>query len=441
MSTLKTNIAVSASDDLIEGVKEAGEEVKARVGKPKLLMFLCTYTHSADKYSEALEFLQGMFPGSPIIGGSVFGFVTKDKFYNDKGVVILSLESDHLEVGVGIGQEVDKNAKEAGKTSILQALDNLDYNPSIAYLAMMRRGVRDISSIRPINGFLLTPGPGPNHPQIGDRILRGISEVAKRMIRMVGGGTMGGLPPGWPEDFELKDFPLAYQFFNGKVYTESVVSVVFGSDLEIGYGCVNGYRPVGPGAFVTEGKGWVISEVNGMSAGKALGELIEEYTEIKKEDFLENAAHSLYSYGYSFGQPEATGDFHWLHSPMKVINNEEILNFTEVRKGSAFALLRTDEKTVKKDNEELVRMIIEDAGTDEMGLVLFFTSYGRHWNLKDAYLEEERAIKRTVGEKTPVLGIVTGGTHGFYKHGPLMDATNTFSAIGISNKLISETFL
>jgi len=279
MALVNAGIGVSQKDNLIEAANEAAEEAKQEMGgkEPKLLMFFLNYDYPKEDYQGAINKVYNVFGGKniPFVGGPVIGFFAKDKYYFDsrllgktisallkgaekmiksfkfKGVAVIALESDYLNIGVGIGVEAFKEPEKAGRDCITQALDNLEYNPSIAYLAMMKKGARDITRFRPINGFLITPGNNSDGTILDRRIIEGITSITKRTVRLAGGGTCSGVKIG-KEGFGYTSPSL--QFFNGKIYENSVISIVFGSDLEIGYGTAIGAESLGKTMFVTNQK-------------------------------------------------------------------------------------------------------------------------------------------------------------------------------------------
>lgn len=154
MSFVYTGIGVSQKDNLIEAAREAAQESKKELGEgkiPKLLMFFCIFNYPKEQYKKAIETVYQVFGDDkiPLVGGNVMGFFAKDKYYFDirmagkaagflmqglgkvlkpfkfNGASVIALSSDYLNIGTGIGLDVNKSPEEAGKKSISQALDNL----------------------------------------------------------------------------------------------------------------------------------------------------------------------------------------------------------------------------------------------------------------------------------------------------------------------------
>ena len=304
MALLKVGIGISPKD-LTAAVRDVAQEVRAEVKKPKLLMFFCTYNYPPSQYKDALAYLKKAFPDSPLVGGSVAGVYTKEKVYHafasrekERGAALLGIDSEYLNIGVGVGRGADKNPQKAGEDSISLALDDLEYNPLMAFLAMMRRGIREMLRVRPISGLMITSGCNNNHNALESEILKGVWNVGKGFIRLGGGGTASSFVPGRISKGKFPELQ-TYQFLNDKVLTEAVISVVFGSDLEVGYGVATGFEPVGPGIFVTEAKEWLIKKANNRPAREIMAEILEAHTAVTKEKFIKETNYSLEEAGIS----------------------------------------------------------------------------------------------------------------------------------------------
>ncbi len=459
MPLVNAYIGVSQKENLIEAAKEAAQESKNELGskKPKLLMFFCVFTYDKKDYKQALEAIYNVFEDEdiPLVGGSVLGFFAKDKYYFDvnmlgkvsgaflkgagkiipsfkfNGVVVLALESDYLNVGTGLGLNAFKEPEKAGRDSITQALNSLEYNPSVAYLAMMEKGAKDITRFRPINGFLLTPGIEPSRQILLDQeILNGIVSLTKRTVRLAGGGMSSGMSGritiGGPV------------FYNDNSYEEAVVSIVFGSDLEIGYGLASGAKALPQRAVITKSKGHVIYELNNRPALDVLREFFEQCTDKKIKDFIDFYLYLIVQ-GYTLGFTDIKGDFYWPFIGTKIIDGKGLSSLIPVKEGLGISLIKITEKSAQEATAEAARIMTEDTQTKDFGFVLFASCAVRGQVLGKKYLKEVEVIKRTLNQKElPILGICSNGEQGFYETGPMVAGCFLISMMGISNRLISE---
>lgn len=459
MPLLNIGIGVSQKDNLIEAVREAAQKARKELNgeKPKLLMFFCVFSYPERDYQKSLETIYEVFgnPNIPLVGGNVLGFFAKDRYYFDvemfgkmlnsvlkglrkiipqfrfKGVSVIGLCSDYLSIGTGIGKNVFREAEKAGRESIEMALDNLEYNPSIAYLAMMKKGARDITRLRPLNGFLLTPGPRPQGEFFDQEILDGMISLTKRTVRVVGGGVSGGLKGRTTKSGSL--------FFNREVYKEAVVSVIFGSDLEIGYGVRTGTQPLPDKVVITKAKGHIVYELNGQSPVEVLRKIYERYAQKKINNFLDLEMY-LMTKGYIMGITDLKGDFYWPFVFVDIVEEKCLKSLYPMREGLGLTFVKITPQTALEATRRAVKDMIEDAQTKDFGFIMFFSCAVRGQIMGAKYLQEIKTIKNVLGKKdVPVFGIYSNGEVAFYKTGDPRGVSFSIAMMGISNHLISET--
>jgi len=458
MALVNVGIGISQKDNLIEAVKEAAEKAKQELGKrtPKLLMFFCIFTYPEKDYKKSLDTIYQVFENKdiPLVGGNVLGFFAKDKYYFDvgmfgkmlglfikslgrilprfryKGVSVIALHSDYLSVGIGVGQNVFKDPVKAGKQSIEMALDNLEYNPSIAYLAMMKKGAKDITRFRPLNGFLLTPGMMSQGEFFDQEILDGIISLTKRTLRLAGGGVSDGLGKTKTKDGHL--------FFNREVYEEAVISIIFGSDLEIGYGVGIGAKALPERVVITKAKGHIVYELNGQSPVQVMREIYEKYSDKKIDDFLA-LEFSLMIKGYAMGITDLKEGFYWPFVFTNIVEEKYLRSLFPMKEGIGLTFIRITPEAAQQATVQAVRDMVEDAQSDDLGFVLFASCAVRGQILGKRYLQEIKTIKKALGrENVPVFGICSNGEQATYKNGDPRATSFSITMIGITNRLISE---
>ena len=422
-------------------------------------MFFCTYNYSEDDYEKGMKKIYDIFGDNsiPLAGGTVLGFFAKDKYYFDvemlegivssflkkagkivpplrfNGAAVLAIESDHLSVGLGVGENVFEKPRKAGEDSINQALDNLEYNPSVAYLAMMKKGARDITRFHPLNGFLLTPGFYKDGTLRDDGVIEGIDSVVRNTVRYIGGGLAQGINP----DYAI--YPRSgYGFFNGKKYEDAVISVLFGSDLEIGYGVASGVDPLPDKAVVTKSEGNIIYELNNKPAAEVIGEIYGHYDKSSRN--LMEKHISLGKKGYILAYSDGKYDFYWPFMLSENIDDKYVKSIIPLKEGTGITFGKITVDSVARDTVEVtVKMMKEDARSNDFGLILFFSCAGRGYLLGSDYRKEIIEIKKNLEQKnTPIFGICSSGEQSFYKSSPVRSASVILTLMGISNRLISQ---
>ncbi|MBI2578063.1 MAG: FIST C-terminal domain-containing protein [Candidatus Wildermuthbacteria bacterium] len=439
-SFISFGVGTSIKENIVEAAEEAAQLARSKIEKdPQLLIVFCTFNYDSKQYSEALKKIRSFFPaGTPLVGGTALSFFGDGKVFDafstggkERGVGVFAVASDYLKIGVGLGDGVDKDPEAAGRIAITSALENLDYNPSVAYMAMVQRGAKDMINFRPMNGLIITPGGTPKHLFIGNSILRGITSVTKKAVRLTGGGT-GCLIT------QDGQFTPTYQFFGDEVYNEAVITVVFGSDLEIGYGTASGFQPLGPGVFVNKAEGWTIKEIEGKPAVEAMAVMFEKEIGIKKEDFVKGPLYAIGAKGYGFGISEVASKSYWPIVPLAVTKEGYVVVTTEVKNGMGIALVENKKENCKNAAVEAAQIMADDVKTADFGLVIMFSCAMRGFILREEYAQEMDMIKQVTGKETAVFGLGSAEEIGFYRTGDMMGSNYIITMMGVSNKLISE---
>lgn len=442
---IKSGTGLSEKEDLLEAVKEAATIAQKKVGTktPKLVMVTHTFNYPLDKGEALMEEIKKVFsPEVPVVGGSFFGIFVEEQCkdaYNSmgkqKGVGVLALDSDYLSIGLGVGLEAGKDPFLAGKEATQNALGNLNYNPSVAYTAMVSRGIKDITSIRPISGVYLTPGmintEGGVAALFDDQIAKGIAAAGGRSIRVVGAGVTGGAPPA------AKGFIEGNLYLNGKVYQRAVGAILFGSDLEIGYGVGTGFEFAKAGFFVTKVNGFMVEELNGKPAFPTLSEELKKHgVELK---IGEPIYYAMAQKGLGLGLPEATENFFWPQIPMLSPDGKGILFNIFLNEGAPLSLVKTSKEACLNVIGDAVKGLLEDTRSEDLGFVFHSSCCFRGTILgADEYFKESERIKKEMDEKVSVFGVSSCGETSFHKTGRLTGAAYTFGIFGITNKLVSE---
>jgi len=457
MALVHAGIGVSQKKDTGEAAREAALEAKEKIKgeKPKLLMFFPNFVYPKKDYQKAIDEIYNVFGDKniPFVGGPVIGFFAKDKYYFDisligkamgsflkgagevlrslklSGVAVVALESDYLSIGVGIGENAFKSPEEAGKKAITQALDDLDYNPSVSYLAMLKKGARDITRFRPINSFLLTPGNDRDGAIFDQRIINGITSVTKRTVRLAGGGLCSGVEIA-KEGFRYPHPSI--QFFNGKLYENSVIAIVFGSDLEIGYGTAIGAKSLGKTMFVTKSKDQIVEEIDGKPAAKRLSEVYAE------AGFKEDPLAAVFAKGIIPAIPEGVSGFLWPVIPVSY-SGDKVVFMSPIKENTVLVLSEITKKSAEEAVSQAVKLMTDDVETDDFGFILYSSCPVRSQLLGAKYMKEMKLIRNNLTDKNiPIFGLCSAGETAFYKSGPSFGTTATITMMGISNSLISE---
>ncbi|MCK4781567.1 FIST C-terminal domain-containing protein [Candidatus Parcubacteria bacterium] len=465
---VKTGIGVSQKNDLVEAAREAAQKAKQEMKgkKPGLLMFYCVYTYQGD-YEKALKVIRDEFGDEtiPLVGGQVLGFFAKDKYYFDiealskiaakitkplgkiikplrfSGLCVIALQSPFLQFGTGIGFETNKEPVKAGKNCVEMALKNLPYSTMTAYMGLMRKGPQEIRKIRPLNGIILTPGgfgsrDGFFRGYLDNQILEGITSYSKEWVKFTGGG-LGGKFVLVEKGGVIED---PYIFFNNKVYQNAVISIVFSSDLEVGYGTDTGAEFVTSIGVVTKTQGWEIEEINQKPALDVFAEIFEKHTGAKKEELLTDFMNVLYKRGYYLGLSEPNTDFFWPLSISQILN-KKLLTLGPVKVGTGLSLVKISKESAQTAARDAAKMMQESAKEEFFHFVMFFSCAARGWVLGPKYMKEMQIIKNILGQKDiPIFGICSSGEIAFFKTGLARGSNATINMLGVSDRFLMARY-
>jgi len=439
--SINVGMGVSQDDNLMKAAKKAAQEAKDQLGgkKPKLLMFFCTYTYPEDQYQRSQEEIYRIFEdkGVPLVGGTTLGFFAKDKYYFDvslfgktmgtalkamgkvfkplkfTGACVLALESDSLNISVGLGTDSFQEPYSAGEKAVQEAFSSLSQ--------------RKISIDEPINSFLITPGLDKSGKSFDTDIIKGIISGSKYHLRILGGGLCGGIS-------EQSPF-MGSAFYNGGVYRESVIFIALNSEFKVGFGIGNSIDPVAKIGLITKMRNKrTIEEINGRPAAEVVFEVVKKHLDIKKEDFLKTPGITGLA-GFALVFPDPTGKFFWPNLPV-VITDEKYVEMTHsgLEKGMLLTLAKGDKESCIEANVNATKLMIEEVGTKDFNFIMFFSCAARGIVMGKDYVHEIKQIKNILGKKDlPVFGICSNGEQGFYKIGSPVATVFIIAMLGISN--------
>lgn len=439
MSSINVGVGVSKDNNLIEAAKKAAQQAKEELGnkKPKLLMFFCTYTYPEDQYQRAQQEVYNIFEDKeiPLVGGTTLGFFAKDKYYFDislfgksmgtalkmmgrifkplrlTGACVVALQSDFLQVSVGLGQNAFKSPRLAGENAIKEAVSRLIYNPQTT------------------NSFLITPGSDKTNKFFDSEILEGMISAFKGSFRVQGGGLCGGVLE--------KIIYTGPAFYNGGVYEESVIAVLLDSKLLIGYGVATGAEIVDKIGLVSKLRdNWTVEEINGKPAVDVVYKVLKKHLNISKEKFVGNPLVAGLC-GFNLVSSDLREDFFWPNFITEVIDKKCIkLMNSDVKEETFLALSKGTKDSCTEAAVRATKSMVEEVDSKNFGFVMFFSCALRGVIMGRDYFDEVKQIKKALGdENVPVFGICSYGEQAFYRKSFPKATLFTIATMGISNKV------
>ncbi len=271
----KLEVCVAESETL-DG-KAAAEEliakIKDSVPHPKFIL-LFTTIHYKDHFKPLLSTIKSAFPDSPLIGGTVAGFITRKNCYV-KGAAAFALYHPEMDVAVGVGHHTKAFPKRAAKQCakmIKEGLQESKYRnrllidvisgPKIPKLPF--KGRMNVVDNR-IIGNILTDIGIPLFSLLGYGFGRE-EEVIKHIFDELGNYNIIGISA--TDDSSCFE---NYQFLDDNFFHKSIVSFGISMDMQIE---LNGFtygHSIGQNINIkTKNGGYVISSINDRPAKNEL---------------------------------------------------------------------------------------------------------------------------------------------------------------------------
>lgn len=234
---LEASVGMSRKWDAREAGREVARNTIEKLSSPPNFFLLFSTIHY-EKHGGFQEFLNGVWDvlpeGTPLIGGTVAGFVNSEGCYT-RGATGLAVNYPNIKVAVGIGHNTGRWPKLAGRRCARKIHDDLK-----------KTNYQNLLCIDFISGVTMPTIPGmPRIVVLKNRILAQMSlallkistiifqkgvareeNVLKELLKILGNNTylFGG------STVDNNVFARSYQFFNDKVFKNSIVTLAIATD-------------------------------------------------------------------------------------------------------------------------------------------------------------------------------------------------------------------
>jgi len=243
-------VGMSRKWDAREAGKEVAETAIKKLSRPPDFFLLFSTIHY-EKHGGFQEFLNGVWDvlpkGTPLIGGTVVGFMNNYGCYT-RGASALAISYSNMDVSIGIGHNTKRSPEKAAKRCTKMIKNGLITSkyPNKFLLSIISSGIvpsipiigrkRVITSkygdvlLKTLNATCRSLQIGPGRE---DEIIETLADELKE-YDIVGGSTLDDNK--WEKN---------YQFFDNKVFTNSVVALGFKTDLSWKINSTHGLKPTG----------------------------------------------------------------------------------------------------------------------------------------------------------------------------------------------------
>lgn len=305
---------------------------------------------------------------APVVGCSTAGEILPEG-PSRRSVVVATIRSDSLQVAPGLGLSISQNPRQAGREAATQAAKAKLESP---------------------HAFLMFPDGLTGN---GAEVIRGVQDIFGLSFPIVGGSAA--------DDFS---FTRTYQYFEGRVNTDSVVGVLLAGPIALGIGARHGWQPLGKPRKVTQALSNVVQELDGLSAVN----LYETYFG-KAAATLKSEVLADMSILYPLGMPIPEEEEYLLRNVLRVDPNGSLVYAGEIPQGSEVRLMMGSKAQALQAAHRAARqaMISIAERTPSFGLV--FSSCSRQRLFGRRAEQEVAAIRQVLGSNVPLIGFYDYG--------------------------------
>ncbi len=288
--TAAKEAASTALDNLVKNCKK----------KPTITYIFFSGNYDVNELSKGLK---SILDGTEFIGGSADAVFYKEKTYL-KGIVVLSIQSDYLNIGVASSDNVSSDPYKIAKKTIEEALKKISLDKYVdPYLLFTRMKKSDVKWMLKIPSFfVMVFSRGMKLPKMGDEtlIIKGIADMIGVNVPIWGGSfgtSLDNLFGGKP--YEI------YAIHNGKVMKDGLIISVNSCSLLYGNSLAHGCVRTDSLGFVSKvsGNGYVVEEISGENAINWYCKKLK----MNKTEFLKNT--TTVTQRYPLGIPDVYGNF------------------------------------------------------------------------------------------------------------------------------------
>lgn len=412
-----------------------------------------------DELKELLDGVRAVTANCPLVGCTTAGTITDEGVQNN-AVSVMTLSSEVIRAGTGVGMDLIKDAAGAGENAVTEALEKMrsSSDPPLNQEVLRSYFTDPASAIRfnPFTVIMFPQGRVLSATSVYDEeLIRGMRRKVGNHVPIIGGSSANG-----------SRMKASFQFCDGDVYRNSVVCAVLFSLVNRGFSVSHPFVPMPiikrPRAKLKEQypplfpggnrRGYTILELDDVPAAKNYFELVKDKIPEKNYDtwlekYRDKPIHLLKDgklLYYPFGLSDSEGNF-WMTkiSSIKMdgsieltslIPDESVLTIMELRAG------KTAEDLVCVTAKEAVEGAKRNAtvtNPDEIAAVFVFDCNARYYMVGDPRRELE-AIRNAADDNTPIIGFYGYGEQLSSLQFPLERIENTCTVMVLSQKLSGE---
>lgn len=350
MKDMKVCVATSRQWDGKRVANELSSKIIKDAPNPKFMLLFATIDYK-DEFNEILAGLTSKFQNTPLVGGTVSGFISQDGCYT-RGVAMLVVDYPNMDVAVGVGHNTKRNPEKAGSECAKQ--------------------LEKLKTSKWKNGFLFSFISGleiPKMPGMGSGVIK--SGTLSKLVK----GSMGitqflmQKSVGREEDVldqitkEFPDFGMIhgstidnvkmgknYQFCGSEVLTNAAVCLGIKTDMNFDSGFGNGAKPSIKFDITEISKNnQIVSRINGQPAPGEFSRILRKPQELLFDE-------KYYTKRFPYFPCGMLQEDRLLLRAFGLVMSDSMLTMSKMHKGDIFTVSITGRSMIESVKETLSSM-------------------------------------------------------------------------------------
>ncbi len=397
---------MSVNADAYSAAKEAASQALSKLnGKAPTISYIF-FAGDYDPY-ELTKGLKEVLKDSEFVGG-LGDSVIYDNQILEKGIVVASIQSDFLHIGVassdGFLENALETARKVAKEAVAKIAIDSYVDPYMQALRLKGGDMRGIVKIPPYYMHVFTTGF--KLPQMGEenKTIAGISDVIGRQIPIWGGAFETSL-----ENFDKK-YEI-YSLHSGKVYKDGIIVLFSVTSMLYGYSIAHGAKKTGSLAIVTKtsNNGYVVDEINGQKTVDWYAKQLK----MSNENFINSALTVSITQRWPIGMVDNLGNIVVRGGGTPTGPDNQSLAFAApVIEGSSIFLMDGAVENLLTATDEIVSDIKSyTEGKVDPKLVLITSCFTRRNVMGEKFSDDMKKIREKIGNPM-LVGFTCAGEIG-----------------------------
>lgn len=366
--SLKASVAYSTEEDAFASGKIACQNALEHLsGKPNLIILFASSKFDQQKVLEGVRAVSGE---TLLVGSSTAGEITTEGPVARNSVALMAISCPEILYAAAVGEGVSNNASHAARSAAEGVRSHLgnDMKSFIMFSDVLSGG--------------------------GSQIMSGVLGVLGTHFPVVGGAS--------GDDFR---FEKTFQYFNGTVYSDSVVGLGLSGKFRIGIGVKHGWIPIGLSMKATKASGSTLFELNNEPAIR----VYEDFFGATEVEAMRTQTLAKLSVTYPLGITVSNSDELLIRDPLRVNKDGSLTCAADIPQGSEVRLMIGSRESAIAMAEKAAEDALEGLDGARPKAILLFNCIARNKLFGERAGDEIDAIQKVLGSEVPLLGFYTYG--------------------------------